>query len=86
MDLEKVSFGNLLSTLSINAFKRAYISFPVQNYIKSVLFHFFLQVFFWVSTFMDKFEQQFENLVVRSSHMDQAMSDVTTSLTVPQVS
>ena len=35
---------------------------------------------------MDKFEQQFENLVVRSSHMDQAMSDVTTSLTVLQVS
>ena len=34
---------------------------------------------------MDKFEQQFENLDVKSSHVEQAMSDVTT-LTVPQVS
>ena len=34
---------------------------------------------------MDKFEQQFENLDVKSSDVEQAMSDVTT-LTVPQVS
>ena len=34
---------------------------------------------------MDKFERQFENLDVQSSHMEQAMSDVTTP-TVPQVS
>lgn len=48
---------------------------------KSDLFHFFLQV----SALMDKFERQFENLDIQSSHMEQAMSDVTT-LTVPQVS
>ncbi|CAH3164406.1 unnamed protein product [Porites lobata] len=36
-----------------------------------------------VSALMDQFERQFENLDVQSSHMEQAMSDVTT-LTVPQ--
>ena len=78
MNLEKVSFGNLLSALSINAFKSKHI---LSYSSKSDLFHFFLQV----SALMAKFEQQFENLDVKSSHMEQAMSDVTT-LTVPQVS
>lgn len=80
MNLEKVSFGNLLSALSINAFKSKHI-LSYSKSSKSDLFHFFLQV----SALMDKFEQQFENLDVKSSHVEQAMSDVTT-LTVPQVS
>ena len=60
---------------------KASIFFPIQNQAKVICFIFFLQV----SAFMDKFERQFENLDVQSSHMEQAMSDITT-LTVPQVS
>ena len=80
MDLEKVSFGtNLYHLCLYYAFKQAY---PFRFKIKQKWFvSFFLQV----SALMDHFERQFENLDVQSSHMEQAMSDVTT-LTVPQVS